>query len=190
MGGIVMANVLFKRVEDSTQLDNIPVVDGSFYVTGDGKSFIDYGGERLPVGGTPDTEMSDRSRNTVENNVIKQYVDDKVLGVYSTTETKIGKWINEKPIYRTVVYLSSLPNITYQIYNHNIADIDEYINVYGMATRPRDGFSTSLGSVRVDGMDRAIDLRIENKTQYRITTGMDRSDMYAYIIFEYTKTTD
>lgn len=74
-----MANVLFKRVEDSTQLDNVPVVDGSFYVTGDGKSFIDYNGERLPVGGTPDTEMSDRSRNTVENNVIKQYVDNSII---------------------------------------------------------------------------------------------------------------
>lgn len=74
-----MANVLFKRVEDSTQLDNMPVVDGSFYVTGDGKSFIDYNGERLPVGGTPDTEMSDRSRNTVENNVIKQYVDNSII---------------------------------------------------------------------------------------------------------------
>lgn len=74
-----MANVLFKRVEDSTQLDNIPVLDGSFYVTGDGKSFIDYDGERLPVGGTPDTEMSDRSRNTVENNVIKQYVDNSII---------------------------------------------------------------------------------------------------------------
>ena len=44
-------NVLFKRVEDSTQLDNIPVVDGSFYVTGDGKIFIDYGEERIPVSG-------------------------------------------------------------------------------------------------------------------------------------------
>ena len=74
-----MANVLFKRVEDSTQLDNIPVVDGSFYVTGDGKSFIDYNGERLPVGGTPDTEMSDRSRNTVENKVIKEYVDNSII---------------------------------------------------------------------------------------------------------------
>lgn len=74
-----MANVLFNRVEDSTQLDNIPVVDGSFYVTGDGKSFIDYGEERLPVGGTPDTEMSDRSTNAVENNVIKQYVDNSII---------------------------------------------------------------------------------------------------------------
>ena len=74
-----MANVLFNRVEDSTQLDNIPVVDGSLYVTGDGKTFIDYGEERLPVGGTPDTEMSDRSRNTVENNVIKQYVDNSII---------------------------------------------------------------------------------------------------------------
>ena len=79
MGGFIMANVLFKRVEDSTQLDNVPVVDGSFYVTGDGKSFIDYGEERLPVGGTPDDEMSDRSANAVENKVIKQYVDESVI---------------------------------------------------------------------------------------------------------------
>lgn len=74
-----MANVLFNRVEDSTQLDNIPVVDGSLYVTGDGKTFIDYGEERLPVGGTPDTEMSDRSTNAVENKIIKQYVDNSII---------------------------------------------------------------------------------------------------------------
>lgn len=185
-----MSKVVFNRIEDSSLIDNYPIEDGSFWVTGDGKTYVDYGDERIAVGGTPDTEMSDRSQNAVQNNVIKAYVDDKVLDVYSTTETKIGKWINGKPIYRTVVYLSSLPNITYQIYNHNIVNIDEYINVYGMATRPRDGFSTSLGAIRIDGSERAIDFRIENKTQYRITTGMDRSDMYAYIIFEYTKTTD
>ena len=87
-----MANVLFKRVEDSTQLDNIPVVDGSFYVTGDGKTFIDYGEERLPVGGTPDTEMSDRSTNAVENNVIKQYVDTLDTKVSSNITTDANGW--------------------------------------------------------------------------------------------------
>ena len=109
---------------------------------------------------------------------------------YSTTESIIGKWIDGKPIYRKVIYVSSLPNASFQVYNHNISNIDEYINMYGMATRPSDGFSTLLGSVRIDGLERAVDLRVENKAQYRITTGMDRSDMYAYIIFEYTKTTD
>lgn len=71
-----MANVLFKRVEDSSLLDNYPIVDGNLWITGDGKTFIDYGNERIPVGGTPDVEMSDISTNAVQNNIIKQYVDD------------------------------------------------------------------------------------------------------------------
>lgn len=87
-----MANVLFKRVEDSTQLDNIPVVDGSFYVTVDGKIFIDYGNKRLPVGGTPDTKMSDISRNTVENKVIKQYVDTLDTKVSSNITIDANGW--------------------------------------------------------------------------------------------------
>lgn len=74
-----MSNVLFKRLEDSSELDNMPVIDGSLYITKDGKTFIDYDEDRIPVGGTPDTEMSDRSTNTVENKVIKEYVDTNFI---------------------------------------------------------------------------------------------------------------
>ena len=72
-----MAKVNFKRIEDSSLIDNYDIEDGSFWVTGDGKTYIDYGTERIAIAGTPDTQMSDVSRNTVENNVIKSYVDDK-----------------------------------------------------------------------------------------------------------------
>ena len=72
-----MGKVLFKRIEDSGNINNIEIEDGSFIVTGDGKIYVDYGEDRIPTSGTPDTEMSDRSRNTVENNVIKNYVDTK-----------------------------------------------------------------------------------------------------------------
>lgn len=44
-----MANILFKRIEDSSLIDNYDIVDGSFIVTKDGKIFIDYGEERVPV---------------------------------------------------------------------------------------------------------------------------------------------
>jgi hypothetical protein len=103
MGGIVMANVVFNRIEDSTLLDNIPVIDGSFYVTGDGKTFIDYDEERLPVGGTPDTAMSDRSGNAVENRVVKGYIDNAVshLVVLTTDGDAVptGKIIDGKVEY-------------------------------------------------------------------------------------------
>ena len=71
-----MAKVNFKRIENSENIDTIDVVDGNFIITGDGKSYIDYGTDRIPTSGTPDTEMSDTSRNTVENKVIKEYVDN------------------------------------------------------------------------------------------------------------------
>ena len=70
-----MGKVNFKRIENSENIDTIDVVDGNFIITGDGKSYIDYGTNRIPTSGTPDTEMSDTSRNTVENKVIKGYVD-------------------------------------------------------------------------------------------------------------------
>lgn len=103
-----MAKVLFKRIEDSANINNIEIEDGSFIVTGDGKTYVDYGEDRIPTSGTPDTEMSDRSTNTVENNVIKEYVDNSVLDIYSTTEVKTNKvWVDGKPLYRAVLYISS-----------------------------------------------------------------------------------
>lgn len=44
-----MAKVLFKRIEDSSLIDNYDVVDGSFIVTKDGKVFVDYESERIPI---------------------------------------------------------------------------------------------------------------------------------------------
>ena len=38
-----MAKVQFKRVESVNDLDSIPIEDGNFIVTGDGKTYVDYG---------------------------------------------------------------------------------------------------------------------------------------------------
>lgn len=74
-----MAKVNFKRIEDSSQIDDIAIEDGAFIVTGDGKSYIDYGANRIPTNGTLDDNMSDVSRNGVENKVIKEYVDTEIV---------------------------------------------------------------------------------------------------------------
>jgi hypothetical protein len=106
MGGILMAKVSFKRIEDSGNIDNVEVEDGSFIVTGDGKTYIDYGDSRIAIGGTPDSEMSDISRNTVENKVIKEYVDnlsesktDKYNLITGGNAIKTGRKIDDKDEY-------------------------------------------------------------------------------------------
>lgn len=87
-----MAKVNFKRIQNSSQIDNLPVEDGAFIVTSDGKSYIDYGNNRVPTNGTPDTEMSDTSRNAVENKVIKEYIDDNINSLKPTL-----LWTNPNP---------------------------------------------------------------------------------------------
>ena len=48
-----MAKVQFKRIEDSSNIDNIPVVDGQLIYTKDGKHYTDYGQERVEL--TPES---------------------------------------------------------------------------------------------------------------------------------------
>ena len=109
-----MAKVNFKRIQNSSQIDNLPVEDGAFIVTGDGKSYIDYGNDRIPTNGTLDTEMSDLSSNAVENKVIKEYVDDTVADAigglqYNLVENgnpvKTGRKINGYDEY--IKYITS-----------------------------------------------------------------------------------
>lgn len=108
-----MAKVLFKRIEDSANINNIEIEDGSFIVTGDGKTYVDYGEDRIPTSGTPDTEMSDRSTNTVENNVIKSYVD--------TNFQAKGKilWTNPNP--NNVI--QNATNITFSSSDYDVIEV-------------------------------------------------------------------
>lgn len=76
-----MAKVDFKRVSTNAEVENIDIKDGQFIVTGEGKSFVDFGSQRKPIAGTPDTEMSDTSTNSVENKVIKEYVDSEIVNI-------------------------------------------------------------------------------------------------------------
>lgn len=47
-----MAKVNFIRKHTKAEVNDEPIVDGNFIVTGDGGTFIDYGEERVPINGT------------------------------------------------------------------------------------------------------------------------------------------
>lgn len=93
-----MAKVNFKRISNSALIDNIDIEDGSFIVTGDGKAYVDYEEERIPICGTPDFEMNDESTNSVENKVIKKYIDKKVEFLTESTYEieEYDDWIVKK----------------------------------------------------------------------------------------------
>lgn len=88
-----MTKVNFRRYNTKTEALTKDIIDGSFIVTKDGANYVDFGEERVPIGGTPDTEMSDTSENSVQNKVIKSYVDNQKVNVKTTkTESDIDTY--------------------------------------------------------------------------------------------------
>lgn len=81
-----MPKVEFKRVETDAEVENIDIKDGQLIYSKSGKTYMDYGDERIATGSgggsvNVDTEMSDISENAVQNKVIKEYVDDQVNSI-------------------------------------------------------------------------------------------------------------
>lgn len=90
-----MAKVVFKRTQTNAEIDNIPILDGQLIYSGEGKSYIDYGTNRVPINGTPDSSISSSSTNPVENHVIKEYVDTQINNILTPNFTIL--WTNSNP---------------------------------------------------------------------------------------------
>lgn len=118
--------------------------------------------------------------------------DINSLVSYSTNETKIGIWIDGKPIYRKVLNIGNLPNTSIKtidtglIFNSSNCILK---NLYGVASY-EDGISFPLPYSSPNGIDYTVSLNIDNNNKVAVTTAQDRSTMTGYVVLEYTKTTD
>lgn len=114
------------------------------------------------------------------------------ITTYSTTETRVGTWIDGKPIYRKVINFGNLPNSTNKKISHNIDNIETIINIGGYATEV--GISTKNFyplPLQYKGEDSDYNAEVvANNTYVTISASKDRSNYVAYVILEYTKTTD
>lgn len=118
--------VEFKRVQTDAEVENIDIKDGQLIYTGTGKTFMDYGNQRIPTGSGAepvevDTEMSDTSTNAVQNKVIKEYVDDQIDSV--PEEVAIS---NIEPID---------PNVKLWINDGGIESVTEIVDHYSRETK-------------------------------------------------------
>lgn len=117
------------------------------------------------------------------------------LTEYSTDEVNTGKkWINDKPIYRKVINFGALPNASDKFVSLDINNLDTIIFLYGLAKDTLTGNYFPLPNATTAGSPYLIDFAIANGNGYtnaiRIRTQNDRTNFTAYIIVEYTKTTD
>ena len=106
---------------------------------------------------------------------------------YSTTEIRVGTWINGKPLYRKVYDFGSAPNNTTKTVSANITNLSAITKIYGFAVTSA-GYVTPLPQVVANGQNQ-IQLFFNN-SNVSITTTSDKSSYYCYVILEYTKTTD
>lgn len=100
---------------------------------------------------------------------------------YSTNETLTSKvWINGKPIYRKVINMGNLNNATGKSVNHGISNMDKTVGIMGIAD---NGSTYVLGA----GFNDEI---YWTKTAVIWNTKTNRTTYTAYVVLEYTKTTD
>lgn len=118
-------------------------------------------------------------------------IEDNISTIteYSTTEKVVGTWIDGKPIYRKVVYYGNLPNATAKSVAHNISNLKQVITIDGVCFDGNDGYYTLPLVYR--GSDSSYNVQTSvNSTDIRMASSQDRSNFTAYVIIEYTKTTD
>lgn len=116
---------------------------------------------------------------------------DKYNDVYSTQETRIGTWIDGKPIYRKT-YLSTTPQTNdYNYMDISDISIDMLVNLYGTLVVGNKTF-VPANTADVTGWHFYVNLD-SNRIQCTIRMPTGASWGYGkifYVNLEYTKTTD
>ena len=128
-----------------------------------------------------------QSGNTIDLRLTAIGVANK--NIYSTTETRIGTWINGKPLYRKVLSITT-PSSTS---NTQITTFDSTYNIQNF-----------YGKVLISTSQQLLDLNFYFSEQYNIATYVIQNthainmkvgsaaytSQNGYITIEYTKTTD
>ena len=138
-----------------------------------------------------DVWQDDEPIGTECNLSYKTYQPSILDEIYSTEEQRVGTWIDGKPIYRKILAdIQLLNNPGTQNIQHDINNIDNVINLKGF-------MKNSLESIPIQSVYRPVpnsqyfDIGLLiNDTNITLTYCTDRSSYKAYIIIEYTKTTD
>ena len=110
---------------------------------------------------------------------------------YSTTEQKIGKWIDGSDLYETVVHINALPSQAFTAvdYPHNISDIKDIISFTGIA-RNAGGTTKAIDRIWLAENTLATEYCSGctiNKTAIKIICGSNSAEYNADFVIQYTK---
>ena len=136
--------------------------------------------------------------NTYSESETDAYSCDYVnkLETYSTTEQRVGTWIDGKPIYRKTYEIGNLPNAnTLRVQSGLTASNINIVKLYGTAIKSGTHETYPLPFIwgSTSGFTNYVGLFFggtDNNSDIWIRTMTDASSYSGYVIIEYTKTTD
>ena len=129
-------------------------------------------------------EVVNQYSTSQTNTYSADYVNN--LNAYSTTEKRIGTWIDGKPLYEKVIDFGACPDNSSKNVAHNISNLKRIIRLFGFA-----GSSTSKGGITLPhGSSSPIALYADD-TNVTVNAFQNASQYtQTYIWIQYTKTTD
>lgn len=158
-------------------------------ITYSDKSYIN---ENASVAATNKVQATDMNEiKTVVNNNASELTTGltEISNIinYTNSEISVGKWVDNKTIYRSVVDLGSFPNATYKEIDTNISNIDTVVSLRGIGWGATgNAFPLPYVGQTSSGNMELVYLKASNKL--RITTSENRNTMTGVAIIEYTKT--
>lgn len=185
----IEANEVFVGNEKEAPSSAKIIVEEDDFVEGStlGKAEVYVGAEEPTTG---EKVWFNKNKNSIyvrnSNGVYEEFIK-KSEEVYSTEETKIGTWIDGKPLYRKTIVanfeLQFATQVTCYDVRHNISNIDKVVHSEMTdGTKHIPNLSMSGGTTTIDYVSSTmIEIRYINDSW---------SSRDWYITLEYTKTTD
>ena len=120
-----------------------------------------------------------------------EYTSGASSHIYSTTEKKVGKWIDGKPIYEITVNTGTLPNNTTKTTAHGISNLKAVIDFRGYGRNTNNGINISIPYLYFSGSTtRGLCAYADPTNIYFISKENMSSYTESYVTLQYTKTTD
>lgn len=114
----------------------------------------------------------------------------EALDKYSTKETRIGTWINGKPVYRLVISTATGTNGKENVM-HTFSDtVQTLVNLYGSIYQADIGDIPINGPTTIDGNFSMFYLSIDKNKLMEQHPLSSRSNLLVNIVVEYTKKSD
>lgn len=129
--------------------------------------------------------------HTKNDNGYEEFYNEANREVYSTSEQRIGTWIDGKPLYRKTIFREvAIEKDVPLVINSETNDIHRIVDIRGSISSSNKNAYRSINTYNLQDNKVSISMLIEQNGYIRIYSTDDWGSPDIVITFEYTKTID